>query len=79
MHRIKENIKKHETHEITSPSDDDAGEPRSAKVIDLAALLKQSIDGGGSRHAARRPKAGKPDLRVVESPRAKPVARRKRA
>jgi DNA end-binding protein Ku len=83
MHRINEKIKKHETHEITKPSDDEAGERRSAKVIDLASLLKQSIDSGAPRRngAQRRPKSGsKPDLRVVESSRAhRQPAKRKRA
>jgi DNA end-binding protein Ku len=82
MHRIDEKIKKHETHEITKPTDEDTGEPRSAKVIDLASLLKQSIDGGTPRRASapRRPKAGaKPQLRVVESRGHRPAAKRKRA
>ncbi|MEO8441519.1 MAG: Ku protein [Betaproteobacteria bacterium] len=83
MKRIKEKIKKGQTREITKPGEE-AGEPRESNVIDLAALLKKSIDGGGSRHAGRRPKpVGKPDLRVVqsarESPRVKPAAKRKRA
>ena len=72
MGRIQEKIKKHETHEITAAADDDGGKP-SAKVIDLAALLKQSIDGGSPRRAGahRGSKAGaKPDLRVVEAARA---------
>lgn len=86
MRRIREKIKKGETKEITKPSSDDADQPRSAKVINLASLLKESIDQGGTRHkaaAARRPKAvGKPNLRIVKSGRAAavtPIARRKRA
>ncbi len=77
MGRIKEKIKKNETHEITAPADDDGG-GRPSNVIDLAALLKQSIDGGSPRRAG---KAGeKPSLRVVESTRApRPAAKRKRA
>ena len=80
MKRIKEKIKKGQTQEITKPDDDEAGEPRSSNVVDLAALLKRSIASGGSRQAARPPKTvGKPELRVVESSRAKPAAKRKRA
>ncbi|MEO7726623.1 MAG: Ku protein [Burkholderiales bacterium] len=82
MRRIKEKIKKGETKEITKPGDEDEGEPRSSNVIDLAALLKQSLGNGGARSAsARRPKPGaKPHLRVVESARgARPAAKRKRA
>jgi len=82
MHRIDEKVKKGETHELTKPSDDDAGERRTAKVIDLASLLKQSIDGSAPRRsgAHRRPKAGtKPQLRVVESRGQRQPAKRKRA
>ena len=86
MRRIREKIKKGQTREITKASGEDADEPRSAKVIDLASLLKESIDKGGTRHkagAARRPAAkGKPNLRIVQSGRAAnvtPIARRKRA
>ncbi len=88
MKRINEKIKKGETHEITEPSGEEDEEPRSAKVIDLAALLQKSLGDGGSgttrRKAtpARRPKAGaKPHLRVVpsSSSAARPAARRRRA
>jgi DNA end-binding protein Ku len=88
MKRIREKIKKGQTHEITKPGSDEAEEPRSSNVIDLAALLKKSIGSGGTRKAApvRRPKAGtKPNLRVVSSSHAavrhaaKPAAKRRRA
>ena len=88
MRRIKEKIKKGETKEITEPESGESEEPRSAQVIDLAALLKQSLDKGGSRRKAvdprRSPKpeaSGKPALRVVASARgsAKTPAKRKRA
>ena len=75
MKRINEKIKKGETKEITKPTGDEDEEPRSAKVIDLAALLQKSLGDGGTRRKAapaKRPKAGKPNLRVVE-------AKRKRA
>ncbi|MDQ6923539.1 MAG: Ku protein [Pseudomonadota bacterium] len=88
MRRIKEKIKKGETKEITEPESGESEAPRSAQVIDLAALLKQSLDKGGSRRRAvdprRSPKpetSAKPALRVVGSARgpAKTPAKRKRA
>jgi DNA end-binding protein Ku len=88
MRRIEEKIKQGETREITEPDAEEAQAPRSAQVIDLAALLKQSIDKGGSRRKTadrrRSPKAqaaGKPALRVVSSARgsARAAAKRKRA
>ena len=76
MKRINEKIKKGETKEITKPAGDEDEEPRSAKVIDLAALLQKSLGDASTRRKAapaKRPKAtGKPNLRVVE-------AKRKRA
>ena len=88
MRRIEEKIKKGETREITEPDAEETKAPRSAQVIDLAALLKQSLDKGGLRRKAadprRSPKAeasGKTALRVVASARgsAKAPAKRKRA
>lgn len=84
MRRIREKVKKGQTKEITQPSSDDSEEPRFSKVIDLAALLKQSIGSGGQRRTtgpARRPKPGtKPNLRIVKSQQgSRPAATRKRA
>jgi len=88
MRRIEEKIKKGETKQITEPDSEETETPRSAKIIDLAALLKESIDQGGSRRKTadprRSPKAeasGKPALRVVSSARgsSKASAKRKRA
>jgi DNA end-binding protein Ku len=88
MRRIHEKIKKGETKEITEPDGGESEAPRSAQVIDLAALLKQSIDKGGARNkgveaagSARTKAAPKPALRVVGTGRssAKPAAKRKRA
>ena len=75
MARIREKIKKGETKEITQASGDNE-EPRPTNVIDLAALLKKSIESG-----ARRPKpGGKPNLRVVDARSGpKTAARRKHA
>ena len=70
-----------------SPARTKKQEPRSAQVIDLAELLKQSLDkkGGGAAKAAPRKAAAtraKPALRVVaQRPRGatKTPAKRKRA
>ena len=88
MRRIHEKIKKGETKQITEPDTEETKKPRSAQVIDLAALLKQSLDNGGSRRkAADRRRSPRPEasaktaLRVITSARgsAKAPARRKRA
>jgi DNA end-binding protein Ku len=93
MKRIREKIKKGQTREITQPGkDDEPGERPTGKVIDLAALLKQSLGKGASRagdedeteeEAPARPKRakGKPKLSIVHSTRqpAKAAAHRKRA
>jgi DNA end-binding protein Ku len=82
MNRIEEKVKKGETHELTAPSSDDA-QPKTAKIIDLAALLKQSIDSGSPRRAGphgRTKGTEKPALRAVETARpARHAAKRKRA
>ena len=57
MARIKEKIKLGQTKEITKPESEGKAAPRSAEVIDLAALLKQSLEKGGTERkpaAARR-------------------------
>jgi len=93
MARIKEKIKQGETKEITQPGKDDESTPRSAQVIDLADLLKQSLGKAGTprKSASRKPEAARspPELRVVRGARAtakpagrgaaKPAAKRKRA
>ena len=84
MARIEEKIKKGETKEITEPGKETESVPRSAQVIDLADLLKQSLGKRGGGKATERKAAvsrPKPTLRVVASrrPAAKTVAKRKRA
>ena len=46
MRRINEKIKKRETLQITEADDSAAEKPRSAQVIDLAALLQESLKKG---------------------------------
>jgi len=86
MRRIHEKIKAGETKEITKRTADEGEEPRSAQIIDLAALLKQSLDKGSTRKKpadARRSKTetANPALRVVAASRgsSRSTAKRKRA
>lgn len=53
MQRIEEKVKRGETKVLTKPEGETA-EPRSAQVIDLMELLKQSIDKTGDRAAPER-------------------------
>jgi DNA end-binding protein Ku len=94
MARIRQKIKQGKTREITTPGSDDDGAPRSAQIIDLADLLKQSLGKGAAPRKAAAAKEtpaqrAKPSLRVVTGARAatkraaksaaRPPARRKRA
>ncbi|HET7097071.1 MAG TPA: Ku protein [Casimicrobiaceae bacterium] len=69
MARIHEKIKLGQTKEITKPEAGERAAPRSAEVIDLAELLKQSLGKGGAERkppARAEPKArGERNLRVV--------------
>jgi DNA end-binding protein Ku len=66
MRRIKQKIKQGETKEITEPSKDSEDQPRSAKVIDLTALLKQSIEGGGKKRTEQQRPQGGAKLSIVK-------------
>jgi len=76
MKRVREKIKKGQTHEITQASDEGEEAPRASNVIDLAALLQKSLAGGGKGARSGKPakapaKArGKPNLKVVRSSKA---------
>jgi len=93
MHRIEEKVKRGETKVLTRP-EGEAAEPRSAQVIDLMDLLKQSIDktagraapGRGAKRAPVSKVSEESAARAAKSPAAekttterKPPARRKRA
>jgi DNA end-binding protein Ku len=75
MARIKEKIKQGQTKEITKPEAGGEGAPRSAQIIDLADLLKQSLGKGASTRKApvrkesmaARAKSATPSLHVVGS------------
>ncbi len=90
MRRIREKIERGETKEITRPEGGEARQPRSAQVIDLATLLKRSLEASAPRKkplragrskAEKKPAAAKPSLRLVSSSRGsnRPAAKRKRA
>ena len=64
MKRIKEKVRSGQTREITAPGAADDAVPRSAQVIDLAELLKRSLEKPGS--------SGRPSARNVAGP-AKPA------
>jgi DNA end-binding protein Ku len=77
MRRIKEKIKKGETKEITEPDATGDDKPRSAQIIDLAALLQQSLRTGGrmasksaSPRSATAKSATKGVVRALPRPRA---------
>jgi DNA end-binding protein Ku len=72
MARVREKIKKGQTKEITTRDKAAEGEPRSAQVIDLAQLLKESLAKGasGKRLPARS---------AAVAPGRKAPAKRKRA
>jgi DNA end-binding protein Ku len=82
MRRIREKIRRGETKEITKPEDEDAEQPRSAQVIDLTALLKQSLAKSLPRAARVHPQqpkslGRKPPMRARGSTKA--PTRRKQA
>jgi DNA end-binding protein Ku len=93
MARIREKIKLGQTKEITKPEPEGKSGARSADVIDLAELLKQSLGKGTSERKppvrAEPATRGQPKLRVVagepasgkrtQKATARPAARRKRA
>jgi DNA end-binding protein Ku len=55
MRRIKEKIRKRQTHVLT-PDTEPEDQPRSADIIDLTAILRQSLESRGSKAGARKPK-----------------------
>ena len=82
MHRIEEKIKRGETRLLTEP-DAATSEPKSAQVIDLMELLKQSIGGQGrskSKHAPEKKPAATEQTADpgsdVDKEKAKPAAKR---
>jgi DNA end-binding protein Ku len=60
MRRIKEKIKTGQTKTITPPATDEGPEPRSAKVFDLTALLRRSLEKGRGKASPAQRSAVKP-------------------
>jgi DNA end-binding protein Ku len=85
MKRIEEKIKSGDTKEITKPERGESAAPRSAQVIDLAALLQKSLrgDGEAKRREPRRAEEKSATKRSAHAAggraREKTPARRKRA
>jgi DNA end-binding protein Ku len=87
MRKIKEKIKAGQTKTITPAATDEGTETRSAKVFDLAALLRESLDKGRreaspARRGAVKPRApARPSVKAAASrnPADKVLAKRKRA
>jgi DNA end-binding protein Ku len=78
MKRIEEKIQKGETHVLTKP-EQEAGEGRSAQVIDLMELLKRSIDKTAERGSGRAAKGAAPQGADEEAPAARTTRARKSA
>lgn len=51
---VQKKIKAHQIKTLTEPSEEREETPRQAKIIDLMALLKQSVDTTGQRHAGNK-------------------------
>jgi len=71
LQRIEEKVKRGETKMLTKP-EGEAGEARSAQVIDLMELLKRSIDKTAERPAERAPRRAPSEEKSEEEA---PVAR----
>lgn len=54
MAMVEKKIKAHQTKTITEPEEGEDEAPRQAKIIDLMALLKQSLDSTGGKKAAAK-------------------------
>ena len=76
MKRIEEKIQRGETHVLTKP-EHEAGEGRSAQVIDLMELLKRSIDKTSARGSGRAAKRAAPEEAEEETPAAHKARARK--
>jgi len=77
MARIKQKIKEGKTEEITPPSKEE--KPRTAQVIDLADLLKQSLGKGKPQRRAALKVVPKTAAKKSAQSAAKATAKRKRA
>jgi len=79
MARIREKVKKGETHEITKPEADHETTRPSAEVIDLAALLRDSLKGGRKQARRASERASEQPPRAAARAHSRASARRKTA
>jgi DNA end-binding protein Ku len=79
LKRINQKIKDGDTKQITEPDDDTATTPRSAQVIDLAALLQQSLRDHGRPTAKKHALQRAPEKRTAVAAAPPPTAARARA
>jgi non-homologous end joining protein Ku len=54
MRRIREKIRKRQTHVLTPAAEPGEAAPRTAEIIDLTAILQKSLRSRGSNAPARR-------------------------
>ena len=78
LKRIEEKVKAGETEEITEPEKEEK-QAKGAEVVDLMALLKKSVEGGGRKGTAKERSAANDDQREEKPHRAKRASRKRRA
>src|SRR3989440_1350329 len=78
MKRIEEKIKAGETEEITEPEKDERP-AKGAEVVDLMALLRKSVEGGGRKGAKDKAAANDDEQEEKASQKHKRATRKRRA
>src|SRR5205807_3722828 len=78
MKRIEEKVKAGETEEITEPEKEERP-AKGAQVVDLMALLRKSVEGGGRKGAAKAHKEEKEEKNERASHKHKRATRKRRA
>jgi DNA end-binding protein Ku len=56
MRRIREKVRKRQTHVLTPPAEAEEEPRRTAEIIDLTAILRKSLESRGSKPAGRKTK-----------------------
>jgi DNA end-binding protein Ku len=77
LRRIEDKVKSGRTHEVSEPGEEHAPR-RSAQVIDLMSLLKQSLDAKDERASSHRPRRAAARGHASRSRRSPEVDRRRR-
>jgi DNA end-binding protein Ku len=73
---IQKKIKSRQTHAVAEPDEAAAPASSGAKVVDLMALLKSSLEGRGKSRAPAKEKAGEGGAKVHKMADRKPAAKR---